>query len=78
MLTPLEVHHDIFYDVTNMHTSSLLFGIRKITSQLGAKLKASPSSRRVFPTPKEAAKEKFFGDRLYRFCSLFESKRREA
>jgi hypothetical protein len=78
MLTHLEVHHFISNDVTNVHTFSLLFGIREIPSELGAKVKASPSNLRVFPTPEEAAKSSFFGDRLDHFCSLFESNRREA
>jgi hypothetical protein len=32
----------------------------------------------VFATPEEAANESFFCDRLYHFCSLFESNRHEA
>ncbi len=31
-------------DVTSVHNFSLLFGIREIPSELGAKVKASPSS----------------------------------
>jgi hypothetical protein len=31
----------------------------------------------VFATPKEAANESFFGDRLDHFCSFFERNRRE-
>jgi hypothetical protein len=78
MLTHHEVHHDIFVDVTNVHTFSLLFGIREIPSELGAKKKVAPLCFRVFVTPEEAANESFFGDRLDHFCSLFESNRREA
>jgi hypothetical protein len=59
----LEVHHVFSNDVTKVHTFSLPFGIRKIPSELGAKVKPSPSSLRVFPTAKEAAIESFFGDR---------------
>ena len=78
MLTHLEVHHVISNDVTDVHTFSLFFGIREIPSELGAKVKASPSSLRVFATPDEAAHESCFGDRLDHFCSLFESNRRQA
>ena len=48
MLTHLEVHHAISNDVTKVHTFSLLFGIRKIRSELGTKVTESPSSLRVF------------------------------
>ena len=78
MLTRLEVHHVISNDVTNVHNFSLLFGIREIPSELGTKVKATPSSLRVFATPGEAGNESFFGDRLDHNCSLFESNRREA
>jgi hypothetical protein len=78
MLSRLEVHHVISNDVTDVHTFTLLFGIREMPSGLGAKVNASPSSLRVFATPEEAANETFFGDRLDHFCSLFESNRREA
>jgi hypothetical protein len=78
MLTRLEVHHVISDDVTNVHNFSLLFGVREIPSELGLKVKASPSSLRVFATPEEAANESYFGDRLDHFCSLLESNRREA
>ena len=76
MLTRLEVHHVLSNDVTSVHSFSLLFGIRKILSELGAKVKASPSSFRVFATPEEASNESFFDDQLDHFCSLFESNRR--
>jgi hypothetical protein len=78
MLTRLEVHRVLSNDVTSVHDFSLLFGIREIPSELGAKVKASPSSLRVFATPEEATYESFWGDRLDYFCSLFESNRREA
>jgi hypothetical protein len=73
MPTHLEVYHVISDDITKVHTFNLLFGIREIPSKLDAKVKASPSRLRVFPTAEEAAKESFFGDRLDRFCSLFDS-----
>ncbi len=78
MLTCLQVHHVISDDVKNVHKFSLFFGIREIPSELGLKVKASPSSLRVFATPEEAANEAYFGDRLDHFCSLLESNRREA
>ena len=56
MLTYLEVNTVISDDVTKMHTFSLIIGIRKIPSELGAKVKASPSSLRVFLTAEEVAK----------------------
>ena len=59
MLTHLEVQHVISNDVTKVHTFSLLFGIRKIPSELGVKVKASPSSLRVIATPEEDANESF-------------------
>jgi hypothetical protein len=61
-----------------VHNFSLLFGVREIPSELGLKVKASPSSLRVFATPVEAANKSYFGDRLDHFCSLLESNRREA
>ena len=64
MLTRLEVHHVIFDDVTKVHNFSLLFGIREIALELGLKVKASPSSLRVFATPEEDANESDFGDRV--------------
>ena len=64
MLTRLEVHYVISDDITNVQNSSLLFGIREILSELGLKVKASPSSLRVFANPEEAANESYFGDRL--------------
>jgi len=78
MLTRLEVHRVISTDVTSVHNFSLLFGIHEISSELGAKIKASPSSLRVFATPEEAANKTCLGDLLDHFCSLFESNRREA
>ncbi len=78
MLTRLEVHHVISDDVTNVHNFSLLFGVREISSKLGLKVKASPSSLRVFATPEEAANQSYFDDRLDHFCFLLESNRREA
>jgi hypothetical protein len=62
MLTRLEVHHIISDDITNVHNFSLLVGIREIPSELGLKIKTSPSSLRVFATPEEAANEAFLGD----------------
>ena len=59
MLTRLKVHHVLSNDVTSVHSFSLLFGIREIPSELGAKVKGSPSSLRVFVTPEEAANESF-------------------
>jgi hypothetical protein len=78
MLTRLEVNHVITDDVTNVHNFSLLFGVREIPLELGLKVKASPSSLRVFPTPEEAANKSYFGDRLDHFCSLLGSNRQEA
>ncbi len=46
---------------------------RYIPSELARKVKSSPSGLRVFPSAEEAVNETFFGDRLDRFCSLFES-----
>jgi hypothetical protein len=62
MLTRLEVHHVISNDFMNVQTFNFLFGIRKNPSKLGAKVKASPSSFRVFATPGEAANESFCGN----------------
>jgi hypothetical protein len=56
ILSHLEVHHVISDDVTKVHTFSLLFGIRGILFELGAKVKASPSRLHLFPTAEEAAK----------------------
>jgi len=60
MFTRLEVHRDFSNDVTNVYTFILLFGIREIPPELGAKVKASPSCLRVFATPEEAANESFW------------------
>ena len=78
MLNRLEVHHVISNDVTKVYHFNLLFGILDIPSELGAKVKASPSRLRVFPSADEAVDESFFGDRLDRFCFLFETNRPEA
>jgi hypothetical protein len=78
MLTRLEVRHVISDDITNVHNFSLLFGVRKIPSKLGLRVKAPHSSLRVFATPEEAANKSYFGDRLDHYCSLLESNRREA
>ena len=67
MLTRLEVHHVLSNDVTSVHNFSLLFGIREIPLELGAKVKASPSSLCVFANPEEAANKSFFGDRFDHF-----------
>ena len=72
------MHHIISNDVTKVHHFNLLFGILDIPSELGAKVKASPSRLRVFPSADEAADGSFFGDRLDRFCFLFETNRPEA
>jgi hypothetical protein len=77
MLNRLKVHHLISNDVTNFHHFNVLFGILNVPSELGAKVKASPSKLRVFPSADETVDKLFFGDRLNRFCSLFESNRRE-
>jgi hypothetical protein len=68
MLTRLLVHHVISDDVTNVHNFSLLFGVREIPSVLGFKVKASPSSLRVFATREEAANKSYVRDRLDHFC----------
>lgn len=78
MLNRLEVHHVISDGVTNIHHFNLLFGILDIPSELARKVKSSPSRLRVFPSAEEAVNETFFGDRLDRFCSLFESSRQGA
>jgi hypothetical protein len=57
MLNRLEVHHVISTDVTKVHHFNLLFGILDIPSELGAKVKASPSRLRVFPFADEAVDE---------------------
>ena len=49
-----------------------------IPSELGLKVKASPSSLSVSATHEDAANESYFGDRLDHFCSLLKSNRREA
>ncbi len=72
MLNRLEVHH-----VTNIHHFNLLFGKLDIPSELARKVKSSPSRHRVFPSVEEAVNETFFGDRLNRFCSLFEGYRQK-
>jgi hypothetical protein len=78
MLNRLEVHHVISDGVTNIHHINLRFGILDIPSELARKVKSSLSRLRVFPTVEEAVNETFFGDRLDRFCSLFESSRQAA
>ncbi len=78
MLNHLEEHHVISNDVTKVHHFNLLFGMLDISSEVGAKKKASPSRLRVFPSADEAVDESFIGDRLDRFCLSFESNRREA
>ena len=71
MLTRIEVHHANFDDVSNVHNFSLLFGIREIPSELGLKVKASPSSLRLFVTLEEAANEAYLGDRLDHFLFYY-------
>ena len=78
MITRLEVHHAISKDVTNVYEFSLLSGIRDIPAQLASKVKASIESLRVFPSPAEASKDIYFGDRLDDFCSLLVANRSEA